>query len=142
MIIVKQVETPQELAEAHLIRKKVFVIEQNCPEDIEWEFEEESNHYIALIDGVIAGTARWRQTEKGYKLERFAVLMPYRNKQVGAAILNHLLKFIPQNEKPIYLHAQLTAKNFYLKHGFEPYGENFGEGGIEHVAMTRKRTKL
>ncbi len=139
MIVVKPVENQQELDFTHQIRRTVFVVEQNCPEDIEWEYEEESKHFIALMDGVAAGTARWRQTDKGYKLERFAVLKPYRNKEVGATILKHLMADVPNDGKTIYLHAQLAAKNFYLRHGFNPKGEHFWEGGIEHVMMEVKR---
>lgn len=135
MIIVKLIETQEELKTAHAIRKEVFVIEQQCPEDIEWEFEEESKHYVALINNEIVGTARWRATEKGYKLERFAVLKNFRNQQVGAALLQRLIADVPKDGKPIYLHAQLAAKNFYLKHGLQPKGEHFWEGGIEHVKM-------
>lgn len=135
MITVKLVETPEELNEAHNIRKEVFVIEQNCPEDIEWEFEEESHHYVALINNKIVGTARWRETEKGYKLERFAVSKDFRNQQVGTALLKRIIADVPQNEKPVYLHAQLAAKNFYLRHGLKPKEDHFWEGGIEHVKM-------
>jgi predicted GNAT family N-acyltransferase len=135
MIIVKLVETPEELDMAHKIRKEVFVIEQNCPEDIEWEFEEESHHYIAIKDDKIIGTARWRATDKGYKLERFAVTKAFRNQQVGEALLKRIITDVPNDEKPVYLHAQLAAKNFYLRHGLKPKGEHFWEGGIEHVKM-------
>lgn len=135
MIIVKLVETPDELNIAHQIRKEVFVIEQECPEDIEWEFEEESHHYVALLNNEIVGTARWRETEKGFKLERFAVRKNFRSQQVGAALLLRLIADVPKDGRPIYLHAQLAAKNFYLRHGLEPKGEHFWEGGIEHVKM-------
>lgn len=135
MIIVKLVETPDELKVAHQIRKEVFVIEQECPEEIEWEFEEESHHYVALLNNEIVGTARWRETEKGIKLERFAVRKDFRNQHVGAALLQRLLNDVPKDGRPIYLHAQLAAKNFYLRHGLEPKGEHFWEGGIEHVKM-------
>lgn len=138
-MLVKPVQSQQELDSAHRIRKEVFVIEQNCPEDIEWEFEEESHHFIAVLDGEIVGTARWRQTEKGYKLERFAVLKEHRNKKVGDAILTYILNDVPNDGRTLYLHAQLAAKNFYLKHGFEPVGEHFWEGGIEHVKMSLLR---
>lgn len=135
MIVVKLVQTPDELKTAHQIRKEVFVIEQQCPEDIEWEFEEESHHYVAFLNDEIVGTARWRETEKGYKLERFAVRKDFRNHQVGAALLKRLIADVPKDEKPIYLHAQLAAKSFYDKHGLQPKGEHFWEGGIEHVKM-------
>ena len=29
-----------------------FVIGQNCPEELEWEFEEESSHYLLIENGV------------------------------------------------------------------------------------------
>lgn len=138
-MLVKQVETKEELEAAHKIRKDVFVIEQNCPEDIEWEFEEESHHFIALLEGKISGTARWRETENGYKLERFAISKEYRNKRIGEAILTHIINDVPKDGKMVYLHAQLAAKNFYLRNGFEPKGEHFWEGGIEHVKMQLAR---
>lgn len=135
MIAVKKVETKEELQAVHHIRREVFVVEQHCPEDIEWEYEEESFHYLATVNGTPAGTARWRETQKGIKLERFAVLMPYRSSGVGRALLQYLLQQLPDNAPSIYLHAQLTAKPFYLKNGFAPVGEHFWEADIEHVKM-------
>ena len=43
-------------------------------EELEWEYEEESVHFMASLHHEPCGTARWRKTDKGYKLERFAVL--------------------------------------------------------------------
>lgn len=137
-MLVKRVETQQELDKAYKIRKDVFVIEQNCPEDIEWEFEEESTHFVAIKNNEVVGTARWRSTDNGYKLERFAVKQDFRNQQIGGAILNFILNDVPKDGKMIYLHAQLAAKNFYLKNGFTPFGEHFWEGGIEHVKMKKE----
>ena len=135
MIDVKRIETQAQLDEAHRIRKEVFVIEQKCPEDIEWEFEEESHHFLATSNNISAGTARWRETENGIKLERFAVLKEFRNKNIGSALLKAILNDVPKDGRKIYLHAQLPAKNFYLKHYFKPLGENFWEADIEHVKM-------
>ena len=135
MTEVKPVQTPAQLDEAHRIRKEVFVKEQNCPEDIEWEFEDESHHFLATVNHVPAGTARWRETEKGIKLERFAVLKEFRTQGIGSKLLKNILNDVPKDGRKIYLHAQLTAKDFYLKHDFKPEGENFWEGGIEHVKM-------
>lgn len=135
MITVEPIKSADLLSKAHEIRKIVFVVEQNCPEDIEWEFEDESNHYIALSDGQAVGTARWRQTENGIKLERFAVLKEFRNKEVGKALLLRLVSDTNHLNLKRYLHAQLPAKNFYLRHGFKPVGEHFWEADIEHVKM-------
>jgi predicted GNAT family N-acyltransferase len=117
------------------IRKVVFVVEQNCPEDIEWEFEEESKHFLAFLDGRASGTARWRQTEKGIKLERFAVMQEARNKGLASALLTTILKEVSGLNQKIYLHAQLQATPLYAKFGFKPEGENFWEAEIEHVKM-------
>ena len=65
MMQIEQINNMVDLESAFAIRKKVFVEEQKCPEDEEYEYEEESTHYLATIDGVPAGTARWRRTDKG-----------------------------------------------------------------------------
>ena len=41
---------------AHQIRYVVFVIGQNCPEELEWEYEEESTHFLVLDNGEPVGT--------------------------------------------------------------------------------------
>jgi predicted GNAT family N-acyltransferase len=113
------------------------VIGQNCPEELEWEHEEESTHYLALLDGEPVGTARWRETENGIKLERFAVLAVARNKGIGSALVQALTQELGTTGKLLYLHAQLEAAPLYAKFGFKPKGENFWEAGIEHVKMEK-----
>ena len=120
---------------AQAIRRKVFVEEQHCPADIEYSHEDESTNFLALWDGEPCGAARWRQTENGFKLERFAVLPSYRNKNVGAALLKAVLADLPKMDQKIYLNAQVGAINFYLRHDFEPVGERFEEAGIMHQQM-------
>ena len=77
---------------AFSIRHKVFVIGQNCPENIEYEFEEESTHFLVYKDGKPLATARYRETSKGIKMERFAVLEEARGKGYGMQILKAMLK--------------------------------------------------
>jgi predicted GNAT family N-acyltransferase len=125
------------------IRHEVFVQEQKVDEREEYdEFEETSQHYLALADGRAAGTARWRKTDKGFKLERFAVLENFRGVGVGAGILKTVLEdVIPlamSEGRDIYLHAQVQALPFYARSGFEPYGEEFIEADIRHRAMKYK----
>jgi len=121
------------------IRHEVFVIGQNCPKEIEYEFEEESIHYIAYCNSEAAGTARIRETENGFKLERFAVLEKFRNKGLGSALIEHLLNETKPHNRKIYLHAQLTAAPLYAKHDFKPEGDNFWEADIEHVKMVYQK---
>ena len=134
-IEIQKVSDISELQTAWAIRREVFVIGQNCPEEIEWEFEEESIHFLAKLDGQKVGTARIRETENGFKLERFAVLDAARNRGVGSALVQTLLNELSNTNALIYLHAQLTAAPLYAKFGFKPKGENFWEADIEHVKM-------
>ncbi len=140
MVTCKKINSEEVLQKAFQIREEVFVNEQNVPKEEEYdEFEKSSSHFIAYFNNEIAGTSRWRTTEKGIKLERFAVLKPYRSKGVGYELLKTMLEDINTNEenktKQKYLHSQVTAVNLYRKGGFKEVGEQFDECGIMHYKM-------
>jgi predicted GNAT family N-acyltransferase len=123
-------------APAFEIRRKVFVEEQKVPAEEEFdEFEEESSHFLAMIGEIPVGTARWRFTENGIKLERFAVLEDFRHKHVGSKILTSVLEDVRVHSKKVYLHAQIQAVKFYERFGFIKKGEIFLECDIEHYKM-------
>lgn len=126
----------QELAEkAFDIRKTVFVEEQGVDAALEYDHEEEARHYLLCIGEKPVATARWRDTEKGIKLERFAVLPSFRNRGIGEIILKEVLKDVTLTGKPVYLHSQLRAVPFYERNGFRKEGELFKEAGLEHFMM-------
>ncbi|MBB6612405.1 GNAT family N-acetyltransferase [Pontibacter sp. Tf4] len=139
MIQVIRAAQEQDRKQAFKIREQVFVEEQKVPREAEYDtFEDSANHYLATIDGVPCGAARWRTTESGVKLERFAVLPNYRNRQVGEQVLKAVLQDV-QTEQPgkkVYLHAQLPAVNFYRRNGFVTEGDMFTECDIQHYKMT------
>lgn len=137
-INVHKATDPAELEKVFAIRRVVFVDEQNCPPELEWEFEDESNHFLATIDGEPGGACRWRKTDKGYKLERFAVLQQFRGKGVGQELVKAVLADLPENADYVYMHAQLGAIPLYEKFGFEKTGPQFEEAGIQHFKMVRK----
>lgn len=137
-IEVIKVSNAHDLEEIHRIRHQVFVVEQAVDASEEYEFEDESIHFMALLDDKIAGTARYRKTDKGIKLERFAVLKNFRNRGVASALLKHILSEL-QCEPYIYLHAQITAVNLYSHYGFKQVGNLFYEAGIAHYKMEISR---
>lgn len=144
MTEVREIRDAKALEKAFEIRRLVFVIEQEVDPAEEYdEFEGISVHFLASIDGVPAGTCRMRPTEKGLKLERFAVLKNFRGKGVGAALvqacLNHELL---RNSKHVYMHAQEHALEFYGKYGFEAEGERFWECEIPHFTMVLSHGNL
>ena len=138
-ILVSKITDNSILEEAFKIRRQVFVIEQQVDEAEEYEFEDISTHFIATVDGKYAGTARWRKTENGVKLERFAGLEEYRSHKVGSALLLAVVADIPEEHQYLYLHAQLTAMGLYSKYGFIAEGPMFEEAGIKHFKMVLKR---
>ena len=134
-INVQIANTSSQLDEIFDIRRKVFVIEQEVDEREEYdEFETSSTHLIAFYNGEPAGTCRVRNTEKGIKLERFAVLKAYRNKAIGAALVKSVLDRIDLNQH-IYLHAQIQVVDFYARFGFKKVGRMFEEANIKHYKM-------
>lgn len=138
-IIVEKISHQASLDQVFAIRKVVFVEEQECPPELEWEFEDESTHFMAKVNGVPAGASRWRKTDKGYKLERFAVLKEFRGRGVGQELVRAVLDDLPEDAQYVYLHAQIQAMGLYEKAGFEKVGEIFEEAGIQHYKMVLKR---
>ena len=138
-IQIQLITSSDMLQQAFDIRREVFVIEQMVSETEEYDQEDVSTHFIALYDGKPIGTARYRTTPNGIKLERFAILKPFRSMGAGSAILQHILMELSAFEGLIYLHAQLTAMGLYSKFGFEAIGEQFEEAGIQHYKMTYQK---
>lgn len=137
---VEKVTDNTALQEVFHIRELVFVVEQEVDPAEEYdEFEDTSTHFLAKLDGKPVGTARWRFTKNGVKMERFAVLQESRAKGVGQALVAAVLADIqatPEAEgKSKYLHAQLTAMPLYARFGFEKVGDMFEECNIQHYKM-------
>ena len=137
-IEIKQVSDPADLAKVFAIRHEVFVLGQNCPADLERANEEESNHFLATVDGEPAGASRWRKTADGYKLERFAVLDNFRGLGVGQGLVKAVLANLPADANYIYLNSQIPAIGLYEKFGFEKTGPEFTEAGIRHQKMVKR----
>ena len=139
LIEVLKVDSEKELAKVYQIRTTVFVEEQNCPPELEWENEDVSTHFLATYNQMPAGACRWRQTEKGFKLERFAVLQEFRGKGVASRMVQTVINDLPESATYIYLHAQVSAMPLYLKANFVAEGEMFEEAGIQHYKMVLKK---
>ncbi len=132
-------DRPDLAVEANGIRQQVFVEEQKVDPSLEYdEFESVAVHYILYVEGEVVATARWRETDNGIKLERFATLQAHRNKGLGAILLRDIMDDILPLEKKIYLHSQLKAIPFYERHGFVKVGGQFTEAEIEHFEMIHR----
>ncbi len=140
MPTVEKITTEEGLQAAFQIREFVFVVEQEVDAEEEYdEFETTSIHFLAVLEGAPVGTARWRFTSNGVKMERFAVLKEARGQGVGQALVAAVLKDIEMHPdgkgKKRYLHAQIHAMPLYAKFGFQQVGEQFEECAILHYKM-------
>ena len=137
MIHIKKItfENKIEMQNCFEIRKNVFVKEQQCDPKDEYEFEEESTHYLLSEKNIPLATARYRKTENGIKMERFAVLKSKRGKGYGIKILKKMILDLSNSNFTKYLHAQVQVVKFYEKVGFKKIGGKFDEVGIMHYKM-------
>jgi len=140
-LIVKPVETSQELKDAQEVRRQVFTEEQGIKREVDINgLDLNSDHTIAYANNVPVGTARIRyKNGVRAKLERIAVLKPYRGQGIGKRIIAASLKLAKaKGALEVTLDSQQSAAGFYEKLGLRQEGEPFEEVGIPHIVMTRK----
>jgi predicted GNAT family N-acyltransferase len=137
-IEVAAITTRDQMAEAHAIRRRVFIEEQHVPEEIELDEDDRlAFHALAFLDGVPVGTGRMVfHDDDEVKIGRMAVRSDLRGSGIGRDILVFLMNEArARGFKKAVLHAQLTAEGFYLKCGYLPVGGVFDEAGIAHRKM-------
>ena len=121
------------------IRQKVFKDEQGVPYEEDEIYEEEisATSYLITLNEKPIGTIRYRQTEEGFKIERFAILKEYRGNGYGNKVFKFFTDMIAAKFNPckIYFHSQYYIKDMYNKLGFVEEGEIFEEAGIQHIKM-------
>jgi predicted GNAT family N-acyltransferase len=131
-----KVEWSTHIDELRAIRQRVFIEEQNVPQDIEWDgLDEQATHFIALNEmGLALGTARLLSSTG--QIGRLAVLKEQRGRDIGRQLLQAALEHaVAAGLERVFLHAQIHAEGFYRKAGFLPIGEAFMEAGIPHIEM-------
>jgi predicted GNAT family N-acyltransferase len=142
MFIAKEAKTPEDMAKVRFIRSEVFIKEQNCPVEDEFDnYDNTSVHFLIFYDGKPVGCARLliADNEKDiYKIGRIAVLKKYRKKGVGKEMCLYIIDKIKKSDgKKIHLDAQVQAKGFYETMGFTSQGDILDEVGIPHITMVK-----
>ena len=134
---IHQVDWETRRDSLYKVRHEVFVIGQNVPEEDEVDGADESCAHFLAVDasGNPIGTSR--VLPDGH-IGRVAVLSSWRAKGVGRALMLASIEQVSAaGLHEALLHSQLTAAGFYQKLGFEPYGEEFLECDIPHIAMRK-----
>lgn len=145
---IQPVSTEAEWQAAQEIRTHVFIEEQACPPELEWdEFDATSRHVLGWVGDQPVATARWRVVQLGgrqaAKLERFAVLASYRGHGYGRRLVAYVMnEAVSHGYHTLLLYAQAHLEGFYNSFGFEAFGEPFEEAGIPHIKMQRERSSV
>lgn len=138
---IRPVASDAEWAQARAIRTRVFIEEQACPPEEEWDaYDDVSRHFLGLVDGRVVATARWHaafyEGRAVAKLERFAVLPDARGHGYGRSLVAHLIDDARRaGFDTLLIHAQAHLEAFYRSFGFQTASAPFDEAGIPHVRM-------
>lgn len=123
------------------IRRKVFIDEQNVPQEEEWDgLDPECQHFLAMLDGQPVGTARLLPDAH---IGRVAVLASARGTGIGVLLMQAAIEAARHaGHTQVALSAQVHALAFYEQLGFVAHGEEFLDAGIPHREMTLSLTEF
>ena len=137
-ITFKLVASDEELRDALEVRRQVFVQEQGVSEDMEYDgYDSEALHMVVKDGNKVIGPARVRfPTTNQAKIERMAILKPFRHRGIGSNIISFLKEELKSRQiEYVVLHAQCAVTEFYKLCGFEETGLPFWDAGIRHIEM-------
>jgi predicted GNAT family N-acyltransferase len=119
-----------------LIRQKVFVEEQQVPEDLEWDkLDKQAIHFLGKEGNHPVACARLVGDKY---LGRVAVLKEYRSHGWGGRLIRAAEQYLLARHKGrLSLNAQANSYNFYFKNGYRPDDEMFWDANIPHLKMTK-----
>jgi predicted GNAT family N-acyltransferase len=140
---IRRVADGATLADAHAVRRAVFVEEQGVPEDIEIDgLDDRASQFVAYERGSDepVGTARLRvPKERVGKPERVAVRESHRGEGLGRQLMAAVEAAARERGcERLRLHAQTTVEGFYERLGYETTSGVFEEAGIPHVEMEKE----
>ncbi|WP_278395565.1 GNAT family N-acetyltransferase, partial [Acinetobacter venetianus] len=129
MFSVKYGSWDQLQQDAKLIRKLVFISEQNIPEQDEWDDQDAiSQHFVVYDHNQPIATARLLANNS---VGRVAVLKAYRGQGIGRLIMLQIIAYAQAQKRPsLQLSSQVHAISFYEKLGFSIQGDEYDECGI------------
>lgn len=132
MITFRVAETRHDHGLCVAIRTLVFEVDAN---------EDTCRHVLGLDDAKPFAAARWRHYRPGVaKIERVAVLKPWRGQNLGTALVRAVIADIKSTDAGFHtlrLEAQDDTIPFYAKLGFIVVSEGFLDANIPHHAMEK-----
>ena len=125
-ISIRIARDPNDLMLVTAIRAAVYLAEQDCP--IEEEFDGNdlvAAHFIGFIGDEPAGCLRVRFFGEFAKIERLAVRHQFRRSRISFTLVLASFEYIKRKGfKKVYGHAQDRLVNFWAHFGAKPLGGN------------------
>lgn len=125
---------------ARQIRLTVFCDEQGYLPQQEFDEADGTALHVVLYDGETAvATGRiLQESDRVFYLGRIAVQKPWRGRQAGRFLMETLMELARRRGAGTFrLGAQVQARGFYEKLGFQVVGEEYPDGHVPHVPMER-----
>lgn len=128
---------PADLEKLRAVREPVFVVEQKCPIEEEWDALDATSLHVLALNERDEPVATGRLTPD-HKIGRMAVLADYRGSGVGALIMERLIELArARSDGELSLSAQVHAIPFYERFGFIADGPEYLDANIPHRMMHR-----
>lgn len=139
-LVIQVARLPDDWPDICAIRYQVFQLEQSIDPDLDFDGQDEQTQQVlAYLDQVPVGTARVRELDlTTVKIERVAVLKPFRGCGIGYRLMQFVLQFLTEKHtQVVWVNAQMPVKAFYERLGFVQEGSVFEDAGIPHIRMKK-----
>ena len=123
----KVAATADDIAKVFALRSAVFMSEQECPYDEEFDGNDYcATHILGAVDGEPAAVLRVRYFADFAKIERLAVLPRFRRTLIMKIVVDTGIEICRRKGyRLLYGHAQKRLTRFWAKFGFRPMNKNF-----------------
>lgn len=134
----KIVTTAEELMQVFAVRAAVYMSEQQCPYEEEFDGNDYcGTHILGLVDGRPAGCVRIRWFADFAKAERMTVLKPYRGTGMCELMSQRAFDLVSRKGyRRYHVHAQRRLMGHWEKYGMRATSNKiFHFSDHEYVAM-------
>ena len=142
-IQVVRADTKELLERSKRVRRWVFTVEKEIPEEIEVDekdcLEGGCDHFLILYTQKDVGAFRCMYaSESVVRLQRFCILKEVRGLGVGGEALKYVESYYRKRGiSRIELDAKFQVEGFYHKCGYQTVSGVFEEAGVLHVKMVK-----
>lgn len=136
------VRNAEDLSKAFSIRTTVYMAEQSCPYNEEFDGNDyTAMHLLGTVGGEPAATLRIRFFAGFAKLERWSVLPKFRGTLIGRGVVEQAIRICRRKGySSIYVHAQIRYVEKWKRFGLQPMlkDSKFVFSQHEYVEMSGK----